>query len=94
MNRLSIGVPKNYARTIFIIKSDFECSSLFGLNKRKITIRSSHYVEKMGWIEKDRAIALSKNYKIDGVVAKSSTGGLYIRTRHDVKITNNLGVLG
>ena len=60
--------------------------------KKKIIV--AYYVEKMGWIEKAQAIALSKNYKIDGVIAASRTGSLYIRTRHDVKITNNLGVLG
>jgi len=60
--------------------------------KKKVIV--AYYVEKMGWIEKDQAIALSKNHKIDGVVARSSTGSLYIRTRHDVTITNNLGVLG
>jgi hypothetical protein len=60
--------------------------------KKKVIV--AYYVEKMGWIEKDQAIALSKNHKIDGVVVRSSTGSLYIRTRHDVTITNNLGVLG
>ncbi len=60
--------------------------------KSKIVI--AYYVEKMGWVEKPQAIALSKIYKIDGVVAESRSGSLYIRTRHDVKITNNLGVLG
>ncbi len=60
--------------------------------KKKVIV--AYYVEKMGWIEKDQAIALSENHKIDGVVARSSTGSLYIRTRHDVMITNNLGVLG
>ena len=60
--------------------------------KSKIVI--AYYVEKMGWLEKSQAIALSKSYKIDGVVAESRSGSLYIRTRHDVKITNNLGVLG
>ena len=60
--------------------------------KSKIVI--AYYVEKMGWVEKPQAIALSKIYKIDGVVAESRSGSLYIRTRHEVKITNNLGVLG
>ena len=53
----------------------------------------AYYVEKMGWIEKDQAIKLSKNFKVDGVVARSRSGNLYIRTRNDVKITNNLSVL-
>jgi hypothetical protein len=60
--------------------------------KKKVIV--AYYVEKRGWVEKGEAIALSKNYEIDGVVATSSTGSLYIRTRSDVKITNNLGVLG
>ena len=61
---------------------------------KKKNIIVAYYVEKMGWVEKGQAIALSKNYKIDGVVATSRAGNLYIRTRHDVKVTNNLGVLG
>jgi hypothetical protein len=60
--------------------------------KKKVIV--AYYIEKMGWVEKDRAIMLSKNYKIDGVVAASRSGSLYIRTRHDVTVTNNLGVLG
>jgi hypothetical protein len=60
--------------------------------KKKIIV--AYYVEKMGWVKKDWAITLSKSYKIDAVVARSRTGTVYIRTRNDVKTTNNLGVLG
>ena len=63
-------------------------------DRKKKNIIVAYYVEKMGWVEKDRAIALSESYKVDGVVATSRAGNLYIRTRHDVKVTNNLGVLG
>lgn len=60
--------------------------------KKKMIV--AYYIEKMGWVEKTKAIALSKKFEIDGVVVKSSAGSFYIRSRHDVKITNNLGVLG
>jgi len=60
--------------------------------KKKIIVAYS--VEKMGWIKKTQAIALARRHKVDGVVARSRSGGLYIRTRHDMKITNNLNVLG
>jgi len=60
--------------------------------KKKIIV--AYFVEKMGWVEKAQAITLSKSYKIDGVVATSRSGNLYIRTRHDVTVTNNLSVLG
>jgi len=60
--------------------------------KKKIIV--AYFVEKMGWVEKAQAIALSKSYKVDGVVATSRSGSLYIRTRHDVTVTNNLNVLG
>jgi hypothetical protein len=60
--------------------------------KKKIIV--AYCVEKMGWVEKAQAIELSKKYEIDGVVARSRAGSLYIKTRHDVKVTNNLGVLG
>ena len=63
-------------------------------DQKKKNVIVAYYVEKMGWVEKAQAIALSKSYKIDGVVATSRSGSLYIRTRHDVTITNNLGVLG
>ena len=60
--------------------------------KKKVIV--AYYVEKMGWVEKGQAITLSENYKIDGVVARSRSGSLYIRTRHDMTVTNNLDVLG
>lgn len=59
--------------------------------KKKIV---AYFIEEMGWVEKSKAIALSKKFKIDGVVVRSSAGSFYIRSRHDVQITNNLGVLG
>jgi hypothetical protein len=46
-------------------------------DKKKKTI-VAYFVEKMGWIEKDEAIELSKDYKIDAVVAMSRSGSLYL----------------
>ena len=60
--------------------------------KKKIIV--AYFVEKMGWIYKAEAIGLAKNHKIDAVVAISRSGNLYVRTRHDIEITNNLDVLG
>lgn len=54
----------------------------------------AYYVKKMGWVLKERAIALAQKYKVDGVVAVSRNGSLYLRTRPDIEITNNLDLLG
>ncbi|MBU6155260.1 MAG: DUF3892 domain-containing protein [Bdellovibrionales bacterium] len=64
------------------------------LKDRKKKMIVAYCIEKIGWLEKDKAVELSIRHEIDGVVARSSKGSLYIRTRHDVKVTNNLDVLG
>lgn len=63
------------------------------LKNKKNTI-VAYFVVKMGWIEKDQAISLTKKWEIDAVVATSRNGNLYLRTRPDVKVENNLNVLG
>ena len=64
------------------------------LRDPRAKVMIAYHVEKMGWIKKDQAIKLCEKHKIDGVVASSRSGKVYIRTRGDLKVTNNLGVLG
>ena len=45
-------------------------------------------------IMKGRAIDLAEEHKIDAVVATSRSGNLYLRTRPDLKVENNLALLG
>lgn len=54
----------------------------------------AYFVEKRGWILKTLAISLAKKHKIDAVVATSRSGNLYLRTRPDLKVENNLDLLG
>ena len=84
-----------------LLKNGYQHSSLQGMvkayappkdkNKKMIV---AYYVAKLGWVLKEQAIELSKNYKIDAVVAISRSGSLYLRTRPDIEITNNLDLLG
>ena len=62
-------------------------------DEKKKTI-VTYYVTKLGWVLKEQAIQLAKNYKIDAVVAVSRSGSIYLRTRPDIKIINNLNLLG
>lgn len=55
-------------------------------NKKGTIIR--YYVETYGWITKADAIGLASQGKIDAVVATSSAGNLYLRTRPDPAETN------
>jgi hypothetical protein len=62
-------------------------------DEKKKTI-VAYYVTKLGWVLKDQAIVLAEEYKIDAVISTSPRGNLYLRTRPDIEITNNLDLLG
>ena len=70
--------------------------------KRKITsVRKNkkgtivgYLVEGLGWLSKPEAIQLASKGKIDAVVAHSRAGNLYLKTRPDWTIVNNLNAMG
>jgi hypothetical protein len=61
-------------------------------DKKKLIV--AYFAEKLGWVLKAQAIDFAKKRKIDAVVATSRSGNLYLRTRPDLKIENNLDLLG
>lgn len=64
------------------------------IRKDKKGIIISYYIEGLGWLSKGRAIQLTKNGEIDAVLAHSSNGTIYLRTRPDRLSENNLGEMG
>jgi predicted DNA-binding protein (MmcQ/YjbR family) len=65
-----------------------------GIRKNKKGTITAYHVEGMGWISKVEAIRLTKAEKIDAVVATSRSGNIFLRTRPDVRIENNLEEMG
>jgi hypothetical protein len=61
-------------------------------NKKQTII--AYYVKTLGWIQKFEAIQLALHGKIDAIVAHSRNGNLYLKTRPDVTVINNLKNLG
>ena len=55
---------------------------------------TDYFVAGMGWISKGRAIALVRAGKVDGVVARSRAGNLYVKTHRDRTVINNLENMG
>ncbi len=53
-----------------------------------------YYIDGIGWISKEKGILLTKTGKIDAVIAVSRSGNLYLRTRPDIIIENNLESMG
>jgi hypothetical protein len=53
-----------------------------------------YFVDGLGWLSKPQAIRLARSGKLDAVVAHSRSGTLYLKTRHDHTVTNNLGNMG
>ncbi len=53
-----------------------------------------YYVEGLGWLSKDQAIQLTQNGQIDAVIAHSRNGSIYLKSRPDKIIANNLDNMG
>ena len=54
----------------------------------------AYFVSGIGWLSKTKAIKLTQNREIDAVIATSRSGNLYLRTRPDIEVINNLENLG
>ncbi len=48
----------------------------------------SYYVEDIGWVSKEQGIELAMSGEVDVVVATSSAGNPFLRTRPGVEIVN------
>lgn len=65
-----------------------------GVRKNKKGTIVSYYVDDLGWLSKDRAIQLTQKGQIDAVIAHSSSGSVYLKSRPDNIIENNLDSMG
>lgn len=61
-------------------------------NKKKTII--SYLIETIGWVSKAQGIALTRQGKVDAVIAHSRSGNPYLRTRPDNSIEDNLDYMG
>ncbi len=58
------------------------------VKKDKNGIIDSYYIEDIGWVSKEQGIDLALGGEVDAVVATSSAGNPFLRTRPDVEIVN------
>ncbi|MBI3534504.1 MAG: DUF3892 domain-containing protein [Deltaproteobacteria bacterium] len=54
----------------------------------------AYCIDGIGWVSKDEGIELAEKRIIDAVVATSRRGNLFLRTRPDLEVENNLENLG
>lgn len=64
------------------------------VTKDKKGIIVSYFISGMGWVSKGQAIVLCQNGKIDAVVACSSAGNLFLKSRPDGSSDNNFSNMG
>ena len=72
----------------------FEKKEITQVQKNKKGTIISYFVSGMGWLSKTAAIKLARNGEINAVIATSRSGNLYLRTRPDIQVINNLENLG
>ena len=58
------------------------------VTKNENGIIDSYYIEDIGWVSKEQGIDLALGGEVDAVVATSSAGNTFLRTRPDVEIVN------
>ncbi len=63
---------------------------LTAVKKDQKGVSTSYQVDSKEWVSKETAIQMVKNLELDGVVATSSKGTVYLRTTPDQKTSNNL----
>lgn len=71
-----------------------ECSikcKITAIKKGKNGIIQSYQVEKYGWVSKSQGISLTLEGKVDAVVATSSKGNKFLRSRPNSQLLDNLG---
>ncbi len=73
-----------------------ECTDklkIIGVQRNKKKTIVSYQIETMGWISKIQGIALTRQGRVDAVIAHSRSGNLYLRTRPDKSIEDNLDAM-
>lgn len=63
---------------------------IIGIQRNKTRTIISYLIETIGWVSKAQGIALTRQGKVDAVIAHSRSGNAYLRTRPDDSIEDNL----
>ena len=63
------------------------------VRKNKKGTITAYCIESIGWCSKPEAIQLVSQGKVDAVIAHSRAGNLYLKTRQDWKVDNNLDAM-
>jgi hypothetical protein len=58
------------------------------VTKNENGIIDSYHIEDIGWVSKEQGIDLALGGEVDAVVATSSAGHTFLRTRPDIEIVN------
>jgi hypothetical protein len=64
------------------------------VQKNKKGTITSYYIDGIGWVSKEEGINLATRGEVDAVVAISSAGNPFLRTRQDRDASNNLENMG
>jgi hypothetical protein len=76
------------------ITEDSEKKKITSVRKNKKRTIIAYFIETFGWVSKPEGIRLTREGKVDAVIAHSRSGNLYLRARPDHTISNNLGAMG
>lgn len=82
------GKKKGTIKTLTSEKPNHDKKQIVAVQKNKKGVIISYEVDGLGWVSKAEGIQLARQGEVDGVVAISSAGNPYLRTRPGVDITN------
>jgi len=87
------GKKKGTIKIVTSAKSNRDKKQIIAVQKNKKGVIISYDVDGLGWVSKAEGIQLARRGEIDAVIAISSAGNPYLRTRPGIDITNleNLG---
>lgn len=63
---------------------------LTGIRKNKFGKTIAYQLDKKLWVDKETAIQMVRDMLLDGVIVNSPTGNVFLRTRPDNSLSNNL----
>lgn len=61
---------------------------------RARTRLTAYLIDDVGWVSKDKGVAMAQRGEIDAVVTTSRNGNLFLKARPDRDASNNLSNLG
>jgi hypothetical protein len=82
------GKKKGTIKTLTPAKPNHDKKQIVAVQKDKKCVIISYDVDGLGWVSKTEGIELARRGEIDAVIAISSAGNPYLRTRPGIDITN------